>query len=43
MGLDLLSGLAQTEGGRIEVRSAEGRGTTLRLTVPRQVREPVPA
>ena len=43
MGLDLLSGLAQTEGGRIDVRSTPGVGTDLELVVPRHVREPVPA
>lgn len=43
MGLDLLGGLAQTEGGRIAVRSAAGTGTTLELVVPCHVREPVPA
>jgi signal transduction histidine kinase len=43
MGLDLLGGLAQSEGGRIDVRSGEGEGTILQLTVPRHTREPVPA
>jgi two-component system, NarL family, sensor kinase len=43
MGLNLLSGLAQTEGGRIDVRSEPGTGTELELVVPRRVREPVPA
>ena len=43
MGIDLLGGLAQSEGGRIEVRSGHGRGTTLELRVPRHVHVPVPA
>jgi signal transduction histidine kinase len=41
MGLDLLRGLARTEGGRIEVRSAPGSGTELELVVPCRAREPV--
>lgn len=43
MGLDLLSGLAQTEGGCIEVSSTPGAGTALELVAPRHVREPVSA
>lgn len=43
MGLDLLAGLAQQQGGSLEVHSAPGTGTRLELKVPRRVAEPVPA
>ena len=42
VGLDLLGGLAQSEGGRMEVRSVPGTGTSLQLVVPRHARETVP-
>jgi signal transduction histidine kinase len=41
LGLDLLTGLAQQQGGSLDVRSTSGAGTQLRLRLPRRVAEPV--
>ena len=43
MGLDLLAGLAQQQGGSLQVHSTPGAGTQLELRLPRRVAEPVPA
>ncbi|HEY1098211.1 MAG TPA: response regulator [Myxococcota bacterium] len=43
LGLSVCHGIVTTLGGRIDVDSAEGRGTTIRVTLPRAVVTPSPA
>jgi signal transduction histidine kinase len=34
MGLSMVHGMVETAGGRVEIESALGRGTTVRLRLP---------